>query len=262
MRGPRGALARRMWFLIALTLLRCTGDECSLVPDVEQYPLCPTIDVASARRAALADVAPSSLVVSANGAALERLLNASWIGGVERLRVCTDERGVRAIARSRRLRALTDLSIATSSGHALDAGAVRALAHSSALRRRLMRLTFAAGDSEAEQSIDAAGVRELAGVRGWKLHVLDLSWNYGIGDSIDALAHSSLASGLDALLLCETNVAASDVGALVDAHLMKLTLLCVPKSPLPDADVARLRAVYGDAVVLFADEAEARLRAP
>jgi hypothetical protein len=243
-----------MWFLVALALLRCDGDASTLIPDVDQYPLCPTIDVASAREAARADVAPTTLRVSANGRAMETLLAAPWITRVKRLEVCTDARGVRAIARSRRLRALTDLRISSSSGSALDASAVRTLARASALRRRLTRLTFDAGDSEAEQSINADGVRELVKLRGWHLRTLDLSWNYGIGAAVAELAHSDLAAGLEALLLCETDISAPHIDALVDAHLTKLTRLCVPKSPLSDADVARLRAAYGDAVVLFADE--------
>lgn len=99
--------------------------------------------------------------ISASRRAMEVLANARWFGQVERLWVCTDERGLRALARSGRLRALIELQVASDDGEPLDGAAVRALVRSHGLRR-LERLRFQGGDSEAERSIGTDGAIAIA----------------------------------------------------------------------------------------------------
>lgn len=221
-------------------------DETTLVvqaPD-ERYPYCATVDVAAARRAAKRrHPGLGSAYVAASGRAMEIMARAKWMRRLERLSVCTDERGLRALAKVRWTR-LVDLEIASDDGAPLGAEEVGALAGSRGVRR-VERLRFFAGDSEAERSLGPDGAVALAErARMPRLRALVLGWNPLDEASVAALVGSELAGQLEDLDLCQTAVA---VDAVIAAGLTGLRRLCMSDlagPDLDDAERARLDAAY------------------
>lgn len=217
----------------------------------DRYPFCSTVDVATAREMArkrFPKVRGAS--ISASGRAMEVLANARWLGQVERLWVCTDERGLRALARSGWLRALIELQVASDDGEPLDGAAVRALVRSHGLRR-LERLRFQGGDSEAERSIGTDGAIAIAAhARLPHLRALDLSWNPIGKDGVEGVARSDLAHRLEELNLCRTSVATD---AVVDAKVTNLVRLCLSDGGAEAGERARVDAAYPEVLSPQAD---------
>ena len=211
----------------------------------DRYPFCSTVDVATARKMALKRFPKvRRAIVAASGPAMEILAKARWLGELDRLWVCTDARGLRALARVRGLRKLIELQVASDDGRPLDSDAVRELVRSSGLRS-LERLRFSGSDSEAERSIGSDGVIAIAKhARLPHLLALDLSWNPVDENAVATLAGSGLARQLEELNLCRT---ALPTDAVIAAMLTNLKRLCISdliggRAP---ADEKRLEAAYG-----------------
>lgn len=172
---------------------------------------------------------------------MEVLARSPWLAQLERLWVCTDARGVRALARSGRLRNLVELQIASDDGTPLDGDAIRSLVESVGLRR-LERLRFFGSDSEAERSLGDAGALAIAEhARLPRLRALDLSWNPISRVGVAAIVESSLAHRLEELNLCRTTVPAD---AVIDARLTNLARLCISAGGDASQERARIAAAY------------------
>ena len=211
----------------------------------DRYPFCSTIDVTTARKMArkrFPEVRGAS--ISASGRAMEVLAEAPWLGQLDQLWVCTDERGLRALARSRTLGKLIELQVASDDGRPFDAKAIRKLVSSRGLRS-LERLRFSGSDSEAEKSIGSDGVIAIAEhAHLAQLRALDLSWNPIDGDAVASLVRSGVARQLEELNLCRT---AMPTDAVITAKLTNLKRLCVSEkgSGRSSSDSKRLEAAYG-----------------
>jgi hypothetical protein len=216
------------------------------VVDVEasddRYPFCSTVDEATARKMARKKYPKArGAVIAASGRAMEVLVKAHWLGQLEKLWVCTDERGLRALARSGRLGKLIELQVASDDGEPLDGDAVKALVGSRGLRR-LERLRFSGSDSEAEKSIGDDGAIAIAeNARLPHLRALDLSWNPIRSLAVATLVNSDLSHQLDELNLCRTSVPADSV---INAKLTNLVRLCISAGEGPSDDRTRIDAAY------------------
>jgi hypothetical protein len=208
----------------------------------DRYPFCSTVDVATARKMARERFPKArGAWIAASGRAMEVLADARWLDQLEKLWVCTDERGLRALARSGRLSKLIELQIASDDGEPLGGAAVRSLVQSRGLRG-LERLRFSGGDSEAEKSIGSDGAVAIAEhTRLPHLRALDLSWQPIDKDGVAAIVRSKLAHQLDELNLCRTTVATD---AVIDARLTNLVRLCISQGGAATDERARIDAAY------------------
>lgn len=208
----------------------------------DRYPFCATVDLPTARKMARGRFPKArAAAISASGRAMEVLADARWLSQLEQLWVCTDERGLRALARSGMLSKLIELQVASDDGEPLDGAAVRLLVQSRGLRR-LERLRFSGSDSEAEKSIGSEGAIAIAEhARLPHLRALDLSWNPIDKDGVAAVVRSRLAQQLEELNLCRTTLAAD---AVIDAKLTNLVRLCISGGGGGADERARIDAAY------------------
>lgn len=219
------------------------GATLTIVPPGDHNLECGSISNQRARKLEHQQLVVGTATISAKGHAMEILARAKWMRGVRTLHVCTDDRGLRALAKVDWAH-LRTLELYRGDGETFDPEAVRAMLSSRRLRR-LSRLRFVGFDLEGDYSLSSDGFAVLADAELPALRSLDVSYNHGTPEAFEDLVRSPLAHQVTELNLCWTS---ADVGVVIDAALTNLARLCL--SPydmiygLSDADRARIDAAY------------------